>query len=1624
MSVDKGETVQIRSEKELKCLLKDSDFAKYIEDHNALICYASTQAKIRNLTAVQGENKYGKEFALVTVIMDDGKVMTLPSIGVILLNFEESYESSLGIDLITEDNLVRTMAAESIQAAFRRYRECKEEIKKRKIQSSQNLVLNLASETISRGLKRALSGSRSRFSQGSATTLSINADQGSSLSLKRRNDTILLVVNEITVDNVPNVNWKAENNLYCLFQTSNWLHRTETKYGTGKKASWHDQPLFSIPLVGVTEDTKIFCQVYHQNMAVKDKEIGKIDIKLCDQIDVFRLEAVERKGLPVDPSDFGALNITLQLQSCSEERKDRGKTVGTICLQCNIDRGLPTKSMENEEIKRKLSKVSSYEEKLESFSLGSSSNLFPHGGKKNSDRHTSRQLRDAANTLQNFEDHGMTSTNNKDAEITPEKENLVKTPSSKLGIAVENFPNGHRMSRSTSGRMRRSIRGTRASFMSATSASSAWADTINTKNPETPSIKSKSTAAKKTPGRFDPLRLRGPRVFDEAFRTALKRQSSILRLTFWEFALVLDALDLPVKPEILSTANNSISSALTGASHDPWGNSSKQETPGVSEFGNSSTMNSSFSDRNVGRHRSKGASLSGPAVGAVGTTVELPIIHAASLAATVSFLMRDREMLQEQAQFQCELSEEEADNALRHLVSLIEGSYGEVREYVLKQCKGGAVNPEFQLAMSAGFSVGSAAMGPPTGLRPSQWTAELIQRLMLVMKLPQEPFQDTNGKNFLSIERSVYSSEFDIHASLLQARLAVYQHTLVLLEQWWDEGLRPSDLLDPTLKSSASGGYKLRSSSVGSSTRKSFSEQSQANEASIPWGQVDFTLRDEESWVEISEYLNLLQTLVPLNRAYGWGCVLESLAQYSNSIEKLRGLLHKDLKHSRVSVSSSHCFEVMQPLVDKRIGAWVKLTPSKSDSVKTHVREILPMIRLKQLEPVALSGSCEGEEVLLVFCPVSCLRNSISSGPTGPPGVGVKGLINVNRLSEDEVIVGGRAMVVEEKLLTRLVERFSWWDRPPPAALKQMAGKRVEIVSTNELATMQRVGVKVEGMNVLDAVPLEALLRCPDADTKVKTRERESEESKVRLKKVMKKVQKNSRKARKSFSKTAPKPQPPMHMNPTEKPPLAATTTPKLTPRRLVVPTPHRAEPHVPVMPLKNISDDEVSDPVAISAEKEKKEEDMFENVFAGDESAPPPEVPVYSMKKNKRKKSKQQKEEVEDLELNSLEGTVSEAKETGNGLNMSDYAWLNPKPFIPDQENIQPPIQPDNISVAVSKSSEHTTRRRHEEKEVPTAAPSSPLKTTLLQFDTAHAQYCEGIHHNKRATNGSGKPGETRGNNQVEDHDEREFLDPLGKPINFAANPFRHAKKIRPTSAPSTRKKGIYLEKDGVTYTADVEKIDPDQIPSLGPAAEFGLSGVGYANSGGLKPGTNSWGNDMEDKKDKSVRPETQQSKAKRKASNLFQFNERTLDVSEDNKMSINGSNKPNYEDLIEKNESPVTPTSLLKDQKVEKIKKKKQKPKKTQTLANFMNDKPIPPESPMSSPSFGVTVTHFGSPSQPKTTVIEEKNTSNHQKKGKIRTDREAKLLYQENKRTEKEANLKEQYLLKQLRRLETTS
>ena len=154
--------------------------------------------------------------------------------------------------------------------------------------------------------------------------------------------------------------------------------------------------------------------------------------------------------------------------------------------------------------------------------------------------------------------------------------------------------------------------------------------------------------------------------------------------------------------------------------------------------------------------------------------VNLPLLGSAPLAAALCKTVRRHHFVDHGHVFS--ISERNAQVALVHLKSLLEGPWKRVRQVVLSACRTRNrqdAPPAHATADGAGGrrneddGDGDDNAGGP----PSRWDPAWVQRLAWEAQFPAEYFSHCPGRDLLAITRKMLKTDFNILPSLLQVRV-------------------------------------------------------------------------------------------------------------------------------------------------------------------------------------------------------------------------------------------------------------------------------------------------------------------------------------------------------------------------------------------------------------------------------------------------------------------------------------------------------------------------------------------------------------------------------------------------------------------------------------------------------------------------------------------------------------------------------------------------------------------------------------------------------------------------------------------------------------------------------------
>ena len=204
----------------------------------------------------------------------------------------------------------------------------------------------------------------------------------------------------------------------------------------------------------------------------------------------------------------------------------------------------------------------------------------------------------------------------------------------------------------------------------------------------------------------DILRSKGNLVYDEAYRLSVKKISSFINLTIYEFATILYKLDVPVKHSLVFSSDKHQQQLLLRQQQQHYDDS------------NGDVERDDFTDNGHihHHHRDNDTDNSNNDDDDDIKTFQLPLTHSMSLAATMSFIIEEHNMIDISRLKQSYrtksssssssssasslslsfsirnnnhfvLSEELSERALSYMVTLVEGSYSELRGIILNACE-------------------------------------------------------------------------------------------------------------------------------------------------------------------------------------------------------------------------------------------------------------------------------------------------------------------------------------------------------------------------------------------------------------------------------------------------------------------------------------------------------------------------------------------------------------------------------------------------------------------------------------------------------------------------------------------------------------------------------------------------------------------------------------------------------------------------------------------------------------------------------------------------------------------------------------------------------------------------
>jgi hypothetical protein len=226
--------------------------------------------------------------------------------------------------------------------------------------------------------------------------------------------------------------------------------------------------------------------------------------------------------------------------------------------------------------------------------------------------------------------------------------------------------------------------------------------------------------------------------------------------------------------------------------------------------------------------------------------------------------------------------------------------------------------------------------------KPSLWLSKSIRNLIKALGLNSKHkyINEMSSETLLTITRKQLQHDYNIiNSSFILTRFEIYQQLLLYIDEWWERGIRPHDVLKGGTKESS---YVLGKSSFKNSTIKDSTikdslnvnnnknknkiERKSKKQKYLNWGEeirapsIDHILKDDDEsgrnnnnnnnnngkykhineyggWicvepvVEIASFQQLLESITPLNRAFGWGIDMKAIVKLTSIICNLTGYL-------------------------------------------------------------------------------------------------------------------------------------------------------------------------------------------------------------------------------------------------------------------------------------------------------------------------------------------------------------------------------------------------------------------------------------------------------------------------------------------------------------------------------------------------------------------------------------------------------------------------------------------------------------------------------------------------------------------------------------------------------------
>jgi hypothetical protein len=748
-------------------------------------------------------------------------------------------------------------------------------------------------------------------------------------------DRVRLLIREVAANELPNVNWNGKNDVFVRMSVGSWIMDTPVQWGTGKKAVWEAIDLEHIlelqeervPI----EELEMKVEVYNKNLSRTDQiiGIGKVSLSLIeinipvDPITSQRLKEEEeterlekekaakatwfKDGETVEPMPKApAQDVVIDLFTPPGLQKPRYR--GHVALRVFAEYltdgepeviSAPPSDNKLTTIQNTAANAAILPAVLDKFAE-SVETTPTHARRKESKTNFSLDFVHSNKIMDPNSSQSSTSSPREVSRahgVSPlmmmhDENSRSSTPTSENGN-MGGFGSGAGTARKTlSGKAStghsQAIKGSARSVGSVHSVSETGGAPVLK-----PAIASSSTMSASTASRLQasgtPPLADTYRVIDEAFAAGVRCECSMLTMKFEEVVQIVDALGYTIDPKLNIQHQERYFSGIAFDS---------------------------------GNHSGQLAPLNGE------PTIQLPMLSAAPLAAVLTKFIADNKLCRLALSATFAVSEQNAEICVKNLRSLVEGNWLKARFLILLACNR--------------TDIGSG--------RPDLWITKWVVRLLKILQLPVGPVQSSSGHDFLELSKEQVAEQFAAVPSILQYRLFVYQHTLRLLEQWWDRGFRPNDhyvsttgikagvnfavtapsttaaaatgkiAASKTALSTTEGGVRGRWSPLDAVPKAKLSGKNLTATTTISsapgpkWGQLEEDIYDDRAmisadgktslmllkspadtskkiFIEIADFHSLLEAWVPLNRAYSWGLSIEVLSSLAAKLSGAIGYL-------------------------------------------------------------------------------------------------------------------------------------------------------------------------------------------------------------------------------------------------------------------------------------------------------------------------------------------------------------------------------------------------------------------------------------------------------------------------------------------------------------------------------------------------------------------------------------------------------------------------------------------------------------------------------------------------------------------------------------------------------------